>query len=275
MVINTLLHSLIPAAPSTPTQNNNPGIAKATIDAEFAKLVLYIHRKLARSNINIRDLQLFIKTLFPSMTSPQSDIQEIFGALSSNKLWDSWNYLPLKVIVEQFAVDDEEIASWIEDYEKKFKRFQETTRIIDCIGTVFVDSVRRDNEREISVTLEKANCSLEHIENIWNEFADRCGIPLHVTRLDSIREGSVSVVWRIPSRIAFKILEAPPPSDEFCHKHGIIRVEYDGEAIYQEGRVHIVLYNPIPRQHIRILFIFFFYSSVLPGYWGEPERAPH
>ena len=203
-------------------------------------MVSNIQRKLAGSEISIRNLQLFIRTLFPSMTFPQSDIQEIFGALSCNKLWDSWNYLPLKRIVEQFAADDQEIASWIENYEKKFKKFQKMTCLIDCIGMVFVDSVKRDDEREISVTLGGANRSLKVIENIWNEYAGHCGLPLHMTRLDSIREGSVLIVWRVLSRIAPKIFEVPPPSHEFYHKHEITRVEYDGEGIYQEGEVHML-----------------------------------
>ena len=182
---------------------------------------------------------MFLKTLFPIRTFPQSDIHEIFETLSDNKLWDSWNHLSLKEIVKQFAADDQEIATWIKAYEKKFKMFQGTTRLIDCVGMVFVDSVKRDDEQEISFKLGESDASLKQIENFWNEFADRCGLPLHVTRLDSITEGSVLVVWRIPSGIAPKILEAPPPSDKFYRKHRITRVEYDGECIYQEGKVQV------------------------------------
>ena len=59
--------------------------------------------------------------------------------------------------------------------------------------------------------------------------------------LDSIHEGCVLIVWRIPSHIALKILEAPLSSDEFYRKHGITRVEYGGECIYQEGMVQIYM----------------------------------
>ena len=207
---------------------------------EFAKLISKVCGKLAGSNINIRDLRLFLKTSFPGRTFPQSDIHEIFETLSDNKLWDSWNYHLLKEIVEQFAADDQEIATWIKAYEKKFKQFKGTTRLIHCIGMVFVDSAKTDDEQEISFKLGGSDDSLKQIEKLWNEFADHCGLPLHVARLCSITEGSVLVVWRIPSGIAPKILEAPPPSDKFYHKHGITRVEYGGECIYQEGEVQIL-----------------------------------
>ena len=193
-------------------------------------------------NINIRDLRSFLKNKnrYPGRTFSQSDIHEIFETLSDNKLWDSWNYHLLKEIVEQFAADDQEIATWIKAYEKKFKQFKGTTRLIHCIGMVFVDSAKTDDEQEISFKLGGSDDSLKQIEKLWNEFADHCGLPLHVARLCSITEGSVLIVWRIPSGIAPKVLEAPPPSDKFYRKHGITRVEYGGECIYQEGEVQIL-----------------------------------
>ena len=127
------------------------------------------------------------------------------------------------------------------------------TRIIDCIGTVFVDSVKRDDEQEISFKLEEPDGRLEQVEQLWNEFAHHCGLPLHVARLRSITEGSVLIVWRIPSHIATKILEAPP-SDEFYHKHGITRVEYGGECIYQEGEVHFTIVRGQVQRHHRVIY---------------------
>ena len=212
-------------------------------------MVSNICKKLAGRNINIRDLRLFLTNLFRGRTFPQSDIHEIFETLSSNNLWDSWNYDLLKQIVKRYAGDDQEIATWIKAYEKNFKKFQGTTRLIDAIGMVFADSVRRDDEQEISFELEETDGSLEQVENSWNEFADRCGLPLHLARLRSINKGSVLIVWRIPSHIAPKILEAPPPSDKFYRKHGITRVEYGGECIYQEGEVHFTYSVWVDQRH--------------------------
>ena len=80
--------------------------------------------------------------------------------------------------------------------------------------------------------------TMDYIDRLWNKVAELYDLPPHVVILDSIRKGCVSVVWRIPSHIAPKILEAPPPSDEFYSEHEITRVEYGGEGIYQEGEVH-------------------------------------
>ena len=184
-----------------------------------------------------------------------SDIHEIFEALSSNKLWDSWNYLPLKKIVEGFAADDKELESWIGTYKQDLKSYKATTKLIDRISVAESDSTVDESEeeeqdkparydkrfyRKLSLKLKTkfTDQTMEYIEDLWDEIADLYDLPHYVILLDSVRKGCVSIVWRIPSHIAPKILEAPPPSEEVYRKHEITRVEYGGEGIYQEGKVH-------------------------------------
>ena len=81
---------------------------------------------------------------------------------------------------------------------------------------------------------------MEYIDDLWHEMSGLYDVPRYLILLDSVRKGCVAIVWRIPSGIAPKILEAPPPSDKFYRKHGITRVEYGGECIYQEGEVQIL-----------------------------------
>ena len=228
---------------------------KQTIDAKFATLLLKVCRKLGEREINAKDLHIFLISCFPpGECIPRSaDIHEIFEAITSNKLWDSWNYLPLKRIVEGFAADDQEIASWIEAYRQDLKSYKATTKLIDQIATAESDSTGakpeeqdkaarydKDYYQKISVKLNSrfTDQTMEYIDDLWHEMSGLYDVPRYLILLDSVRKGCVAIVWRIPSHIAPKILEAPPPSDEFYHKHGITRVEYSGEGIYQEGEVH-------------------------------------
>ena len=250
------------AGPSTLEDSGNAEIAqrnKQTIDAKFATLLKNICTKLAGREINMKELRVFLKTFSPGECIPEtSDIHEIFEALSSNKLWDSWNYLPLKKIVEGFAADDKELESWIEAYEQDLKSYKATTRLIDRISVAESDSTVDESEEEehdkparydkrfyrtLSFKLKTkfTDQTMEYIDKLWEEIADLYGLPRYVILLDSIRKGCVSIVWRIPSHIAPKILNAPPPSDKFYRKHEITRVEYGGEGIYQEGKVQIYI----------------------------------
>ena len=97
--------------------------------------------KLAGREINMKDLRVFLRTFSPGECIPEScDIHEIFEALTSNKLWDSWNYLPLKKIVEGFAADDQELASLIDTYKQDLKSYKATTKLIDLISVAESDS---------------------------------------------------------------------------------------------------------------------------------------
>ena len=208
-----------------------------------------ICRKLEGKQINLKDLHTFLTSYFsPGHCIPHSgDIHEIFETISSNKLWDYWNYLPLKKIVEGFAADDEEIASWIEDYKQDLKSFKVTTKLFECIANASSNDKKpsekppREYYQKISIKLgaKVTDRSLEYIDDVWNEIAGLYDLPPHAAILESICKGCVLIVWRIPSHIAPKILEAPPPSDEFYRKYGITRMEYGGEGIYQEGEVHV------------------------------------
>ena len=211
-------------------------------------MLLKVCRKLGEREINAKDLHIFLISCFPpGECIPRSaDIHEVFEAITSNKLWDSWNYLPLKRIVEGFAADDQELASWIEAYRQDLKSYKVTTKLFECIADASSNGNKPSEKppteyyQKISIKLEAkvTDRSLEYIDDVWNEIAGLYDLPPHAAILDSIRKGCILIVWRIPSHIAPKILEAPPPSDEFYHKHGITRVEYSGEGIYQEGEVH-------------------------------------
>ena len=248
------------AGPSTLVNSGTAEIAqrnKQTIDAKFATLLIRTCEKLEGREINMKDLRTFVISYFPSACIPLSaDIHEIFEALSRNKLWDSWNYLPLKKIVEGFAADDKELESWIDTYKQDLKSYKATTKLIDRISVADSDSTVDESEEEeqdkparydkrfyrtLSLKLKTkfTDQTMEYIDDLWDEIADLYDLPHYVILLDSVRKGCISIVWRIPSHIAPKILETAP-SDKLYHKHGIMRVEYGGEGIYQERKVHII-----------------------------------
>ena len=196
----------------------------------------------------MKGLRIFLQRLFSTgrCIPESSSIHNIFCAITGNKLWDSWNYYPLEKIVEKFAADDTEIASWIEAYVQDLESYKVSTKLFDYISAADSNSTveqRCDKQyyQKLSVKL-RMKCldqTMDYIDNLWDEIAGLFGLPPCVVLLDSIRKDCVSIVWYIPSHIAPKILNAAPPSDEFYHKHEITRVEYDGEGIYQEGEVHI------------------------------------
>ena len=244
------------AAPSIQKdiQEENVQIAqrnKQAIDVKFATLLMKTCRKLGGRQINMEDLHVFL-TPFGKCIPKSSSIHEIFEAITHHKLWDYWNYYLLEGIVQAFAADDQEITSWIETYRQDLQSYKVMTKLIDHIATAdFVPTVGEslsDEERparydkqyyqELSLKLETnfTDHSLKYIDELWAKFANLYGIPPRVVLLDRIHKGCVSIVWLVPSRLAPQILKAPPPSDEFYHKHEIIKVEFNGTCLYQEEK---------------------------------------
>ena len=217
---------------------------KQKIYGKFAKLLMKVCRKLREMPINIDDLEIFLKGFFPEESIPEfSNISDIFKIITDHKLWNYWNYFPLKELVEVFAADDKEIMSWLESYKQDLNSYKETTKLIDYITVKEQQPARYDWHyyRKLKLNMKFTSHTLNYIDELWEEFAELCDLPPHVALLDSICEGCVSIVWLIPSHLAPQIRNTTPLTD-FYHKHEITRVELGGECIYQEEDHHKVLY---------------------------------
>ena len=215
---------------------------RQNIDGKFGQLLIKVCQKLRKKSINIDDLEIFLKGIFPEGCIPEfSNITDVFKIITGHKLWDSWNYYPLKKLVEVFAADDEEIMSWLESYKQDLNSYKETTKLIDYIAVKEQQPARYDWHyyRKLKLHMPKfTNHTLKYIDELLEEFAELCDLPPRVVLVDRIYEGCVSIVWLIPSHLASKIFSAAPHSVNFFCKHEITKVEFDGECIYQEEEKH-------------------------------------
>ena len=227
---------------------------KQDIDAKFATLLMNTCRKLGGRQINMEDLHLFLTGYFsPGKCIPKSSsIHEMFEAITHHKLWDCWNYYPLELIAQRFATDDQEITSWIKTYRQDLESYKVMTKLIDHIATAAsvstVSESLSDEERparydkqyyqNLSWKLKTkfTDHSLKYLDELWDKFANLYSLPPRAVLLDSVHKGCVSIVWLVPSRLASQILKATPPSDEFYHKHEIIKVEFNEKCLYQEEK---------------------------------------
>jgi len=237
-------------------------------------LLINSRKKLAEKGIRIQDFRLYLKNLFPpgDFIPESSSIDEIFEAVSHNKLWNYWNYSPLQNVVEKFVGDDQEMKLWIETYKKDLVSYKATTRLVDYIADVHSDpsgddslsdedqpagqelqSARQGQKpakydrkyyRKLSITLEAkfTKHTLKYLDDLWKEFADLYNLPPLATLLDCVYKKSITIVWLIPSHLASHIFKAASCSADFYHKHHITRVEFDEVCIYLEAKVYIEVY---------------------------------
>ena len=223
---------------------------KGNIKAKFATLLTNTCNKLDVKTISIKNLRMFLTSYLhlEECILKSSSIHEIFDTITRHNLWNYWKYYPLEKVVQEFAADDQEVASWIEAYKQNLKTYKVTTKLIDYIASVDSNSSyseeqpSRDNQQyyqklSFKLKMKFTNQTLVYVDSLWNEFAELYGLPPYVAVLDHIRKGCISIVWLIPSYLAPKILSGAPHSGDFYHKHEIIRVELDEKCIYQEEKV--------------------------------------
>ena len=228
--------------------------SKQKIEAKFAVLLTNVCKKLREKPIDFTELQMFFTSFFSQgkCIAKSSNIHETFDMLTRHKLWDYWNYYPLERLVQAFAADDQEIQSWIEAYKQDLRSYKLTTKLIDHIAAVDFDSsygspseeeqlerpARYDrryySKLSLKLKMRFSDYTLHYIEDLWEEFAELYDLPPHVALLESISKGCVLIVWLVPTHLAPQILHTPPHSDDFYHKHEIMKVEFRGKCIYQE-----------------------------------------
>lgn len=267
-------HALI-NFPCTVVQENSRAVGKKTrhedsgaiaieqeslqkIKSRFGALLKHSCKKLREKKIDMKDFCRFLEVFFsPGDCIPDSSsIDDIFKAISHNKLWDYWNYSPLQKIVQEFVGDDQELKAQIETYKKDLASYKASTKLVDYIEAVNsshngVDLLLEEEERgqqpakydsryycKLTVVLDIkfTDHTLEYLDDLWKELGDLYNLPPLVTLLDCVLKNSITIVWLIPSCQAPQILKAAPCSVDFYLKHRITRVEFDGVCIYQETR---------------------------------------
>ena len=225
----------------------------------FSKLLSKIRRKFKKKPIT-EDLKFLLNSYFlQEYVTESSDVEEIFDTVNHYKLWDYWNYEAIANIVEEFAADDPELTSLMENYKQHLQSYKVAEKLIDHIDAFSlapeeeeVQAARYDQQyyKTLSMKLQMrfTDHSLKYIDDLWNGFATLYRLPPHVALLDHVHKGCVSIVWLVPSRLASQILDATPLSaGDFYQKHNITRVEFDGTCIHQKSQGNYISTYDIPK----------------------------
>ena len=218
------------------------------IKGKFASLVVHVRMKMREKLVNSDDLGFHANTFLGVDIPKSANVNEIFEVVNNNRLWDYWNYYPLKKFILEFAPDDLEAKAMMETYRQDLESYKATEKIIDHID--FFNETQEEEEQlakydkryyqQLSLKIKKkfTEHSLKYIDDLWNEFANLYSLPPHAALLDHIQKGCIFIVWLIPSHLAPQIFYATPClSGDFYRKHEITRVELDGKCIYDEEHI--------------------------------------
>lgn len=206
----------------------------------------------------MKDFRLYVINLFPpgDIITDAISVSEVFAIISRHQLWDSFHYIPLEEIANEFGKGDQELCVLIDEYKAEVAGFKATAKIINFIKACSSEEDIADPEESIRMNIaryDKRYCRrltfklntrvtekcLSFIDQFWMFIANHFIIPSLSVLLDSIRDGCVEVTWCVPTESAIKIQTGITGSTEFLRKFEVTRVMMDGVIIYDEAEVHV------------------------------------
>jgi len=245
-------------------------------------LLTRVCNRLKQKQINVGELRLFTILCFPGDWIPHStDIEDIFKAITRNEFWDYWNYSLLEEIVQQFAADDAEMLSWVNDYEHDLAGFKACTKIVDYMSVVKRDTSLHGSDadesttatpakydrryrRQLSIKLKVniAERSLLYIDKLWNSVAEVLFLPPLSALLDCIRKGCITVVLLIPTGVIPRFLQQVPRVSSFFRANGIKSVCLEkcclfSDEIAVQQRPNEKVYNCVPHFGLTVHISYF------------------
>jgi len=215
------------------------------ICGKFASLVKNASSNL-QSIINIDDFRVFVVNLFqPGDCIPDStSVHEIFCAITKNGLWDCLNFLPLELIIKEFAGNDTEMPKWVKQYKEAVSGYMLCTKILDHIAVS--DSNDTDSEERLEenpakydpryyrrlslkVKAEVTEVSMQYVSELWESFTSHYRLQSFTAILDTVRAKCILVTWLVPTKHTPELIQKAHADPDFFQEHNILWAAVDDD----------------------------------------------
>ena len=238
------------------------------IKGKFSTLVTNSRKRLQSRAIDVADVQTFLIIMYSSPDSRDGNdmvftvvesaesLNAIFNALTKYGLWDYINYYLLQSIIVEFASDDNELKSMIEQYQKDLTGYVLSLKIqtyLDVTHSPWPIVTTGDSETSaeeivpalppqqkcelftklsLKIDVNVSDHTLSYVIDLWKSLAKQFALPQPAMILDNIAEGCLGVTWLIPANLVEYVAKmAHKTSTVFAEKH-ILRVMLDERCIY-------------------------------------------
>ena len=230
-------------------------------------LVTKSRKRLQSRKVDIEDMQTFLVTMYSTHKSTDGNkivttvvesaktLDEIFRALSKNKLWDYLNYYLLQSIIEEFASDDDELNGMMKQYQKDLTGYILVVKIqvyLDATQykhpTPASDSDNSDDEIAASLPQKQKNklfkqltvkvevnvteYTLSYVIDLWQSLTHQFALPRPAMILHNIAEGCIGITWLIPANLVIHITEMTRRTAKMFSRKHVVSVLMEDQYIY-------------------------------------------
>ena len=236
------------------------------INGKFSMLVTRSRKRL-QSRIDVKEFQTFLVTMYSSPNSRDGSgtvttviksaesLDEMFVALGEYGLWDYLNYDLLQEIIEEFASDDDELNSMMEQYQQdltghiltqKIETYLEathdelpiTTSDSETSGDEIIPALPQQKKRELfkelsfKVEINVADHTLGYVKDLWRSLRKQFRLPRPAMILQRIAEGCICITWLIPTNLVRHVTRMAEETTNMFPKQHILRVMLEEHCIY-------------------------------------------
>ena len=233
-----------------------------TIQGKFAILVTKSRKRLQNNEIDVEDIQTFLITIYSSPNSRDGSgmvttvlesaksLDEIFRALSKHGLWDYLNYSLLQRIIKEFAREDKELNSMMEQYQQDL-----TGHILALRIQTYLDATKHpiatsksDNLTDEVIPLQQkhklfkkltakceinvTNHTLSYVTDLWESLAQQFVLPQPAMVLHEIAEGCIGITWFIPANLIKHVMRMGRETANMFAEENVLRVTLEEQCIY-------------------------------------------
>ena len=229
------------------------------IQGKFAILVTKSRKRLQNREIDVEDVQTFLITMYSSpntrdgsgmvttVLESAKSLDEIFRALGKYGLWDYINYYLLQSIIKEFARDDKELNSMMEQYQQDL-----TGHILALRIQAYLDTTKHTSDSDKSadevVSLQQkhelfkkltakcnvnvTNHTLSYVIDLWQSLANQFALPQPTMILQKVAEGCIGITWLIPANLVEHVTSMAQESANMFAEEHILSVKLEEQCIY-------------------------------------------
>ena len=221
---------------------------EVAINSHFGYLLTDVRSVLEFNHVKVDDVrQVLIAIFHREDCLPQTNLKDLFNAVTVNKLWSSEHYHPLEELIERFIPDH---RSMMAKYKGHVSGFHTTTKLIEYMAnknipcddtesppSEFKSSLPIYRTLKVRLKLDRriSDVTMDYVHRLWVSFAEEYDIPSLTAVIDKILEGSLEIVWLVLPHIAEMIAASAHKSLPFLQRHSITYLAIDDDVIYDSS----------------------------------------
>ena len=218
----------------------------------FSSLLVEVRSAVEEAKIKVKDVRQYLIGIFEcgDQCLPRANVEDIFNAVTSKKLWNYRHYSPVENFIKYFLPSKTTLMT---DYKKNLTGFYTTTKLINYIRKM--EDEDSSNKLSLQSAIEVHYCrlrvvletkrtiselSLQYVQDIWTSFAEEFKLPFSTADIEKVLKGSLEVVYLILPHVAEKITLAASSQKAitFFHKLHTVYVTIDDHPIYDSKMVN-------------------------------------